>query len=337
MRVLFSTALDARDGYGYAAEQLMLEASKTLDICVEPISIWYAPQSLKKETQNLILKPTSKIEDNQIIFFYPTANLTTRSLNAFNITMYEAHKCPNEWVKTINRRGVPIIAPSKFVQEMFIDSGVKVPVYYIPFGVNQDFWAYKKREFPTDRKFRFLMVGKMEPRKNSLFTVETFLKAFHGVENVELIVKTRERFLPKEIYNIAAKDGRVKIIDRTLGELELKELYYQSDAFIYLSRGEGFSFPPRFAIATGMPTIVTGWSALDEIPGALKVDVTNFSPMPTCGFSYGQEKELLMANPSQDSAIHRMQSVFEFYEDYLQMVKQITWGETVEQLKGYLV
>lgn len=327
MKIDFQTALNANDGYGYAAQELILALAENHEVFVEPIPSWYDPASLKHPTR-LLIRSTNSC-DFQFSFFYPTGPIAIRNKKSANITMYEACKCPNEWVKAINQRRVPIFAPSQFVKEMFENSGISVPIYHLPFGIDQEFWAPQKRE-RKDRPFRFLIMGKLEPRKNSLFTVKAFQKAFVGIEDVNIVIKTREKFIDNEIVKLARVDNRIKIIDRTLLEEDLRSVYYQCDAFVFVSRGEGFSFPPRFAVATGMPTIVTNWSALAEIPGTVKVDVASFSPMPTCGFSYGQEKELLMADVDESSLIEQMRMVYNNYEGYIPDVKQTTWNETVE-------
>jgi len=328
MKIHFQTALNAHDGYGYAAQELILALDKTHRVFVEPMSAWYDHNSLKETTKALI-RPVPQC-DFQFSFFYPTGDIRIRNNRAANITMYEATRCPREWAKAINQRKVPILAPSRFVLEMFKDSNVNVPVYYLPFGIDQEFWAKIDRPMPEHRPFRFLIMGKLEPRKNTLATVQAFRKAFPNDQDVQLVIKTRERFINREILAIATKDNRVKIIEQTLDEENLRNLYYSCDAFVFCSRGEGFSFPPRFAVATNMPTIVTNWSALAEIPGATKVNVKSFSPMPPCGFSYGQEKELLMADIDEDHLIDLMISVYQDYDRYKPNTVQYTWDNTVE-------
>lgn len=331
MRIDFQTALNANDGYGYAAQELILALAKTHKVYVEPIKAWYDYNSLKETTKTLIKKAHQC--DFQFSFFYPTGDIRIRNNRAANITMFEATRCPIEWSKAINQRRVPILAPSKFVQEMFENSNLNVPVYHLPFGIDTSFWVAKERSVPESRPFRFLIMGKLEPRKNSLFTVNAFRKAFQD-ENVQLVVKTREHFLDRDILRIATIDKRVKIIEQTLDEESLRSLYYACDAFVFCSRGEGFSFPPRFAVATNMPTIVTNWSALAEIEGAIKVSVKSFSAMPTCGFSYGQEKEMLMADADEEHLIDCMRNVYYNYEQCKPNAQQGTWYDTVSAFEN---
>lgn len=330
MDIKITGAADARDGYGEITQNLSLALDKLgHKVEVNPVKIWYNKDSLKPRTLELI-RPINP--DYELIIMYPTYNFNKIYKNAGIITMYEANKCPNIWVKKLNGFKFPIFAPSQFVADMFKNSGVKSPIEVLTLGVNTSYYKHLVRFFPKERPFRFLIVGKLEPRKN----VEVAIKCFQSVfvdENVEFIIKTRERFIPSGIKKSVKEDSRIKLIEKTISEEDLRELYYYCDAFIYTSRGEGFAFPPRNAISTGMPTIVTDWSALAEIPGAIKIPITGLSSMPSCGFSYGQEKELLMADIDEDNLMKEMYSLATDEEYYNKVakevykVKQKTWEE----------
>lgn len=331
MRVKLKTALDVRDGYGYVGQELALALlAAGHNIWIEPITAWYSQEQLKQELRPLF--KAMRHVDFELLIMYPTYSFGQIHQKAAIITMYEAHKCPPEWVKAINQLKLPVFAPSEFVQKMFLDSGVVVPVTHVPLGIDTRTYKLLDYSFPTEKPFRFLSMGKMEPRKNTPVLVEAFQKAFSD-ENVELVIKTRERFLPGPVKAAAAKDKRIRIVERTLTEEQLVTLFAGCHCFVYPSRGEGFSFPPRNAIATGMPTIVTDWSALAEIPGAIKVKPCSFSPMYPCGFSYGKEKDMLMADISSDDLAESMLSVYNNYDESCQLArigrtKLVTWKKS---------
>jgi len=294
---------DARDGYGEITQNLVLALDKLgHKVWLNPVKIWYRKETLKERTIEL-LEPVKP--DFELIIMYPVYDFGMIHKKAAIMTMYEAHKCPDAWVKKLNQLRLPIIAPSQFVADMFKTSGVNVGISVLNLGVDTEFYSPKLREFPEGRPFRFLTMGKLEPRKNVESAVRCFQESFK-TENVELIIKTRERFLSSRIRNAAQQDKRIRLIEQTISEEELRKLFYYADAFVYPSRGEGFAFPPRFAVATGMPTLVTDWSALAEIPGAIKIPIDGLGPMPSCGFSYGQEKELHMAYINEPKLMYEM-------------------------------
>lgn len=338
MNIKLLSALDNRDGYGYIGESIALALIELgHNVSIEPIKIWYDHGSLREETKKLVNKSLPKV-DFELVIFYPVHSFNKIHDKAAICTMFEANRCPDEWVKKINRLGIPVFAPSAFVEGMFQNSGIKVPVHIWPLGIDTEFYAPKLREYPENIPFRFLTLGKLEPRKNVVYAVQVFEEVFSNGENVEFIIKTRERFLPQSIKETAKKDSRIKIIEKTISEEELRKLYYYADVFVYPSRSEGFGFPPRNAVATGLPTLVTDWSALAEIPGTIKVPIKGLGPMPTCGFSYGQENELLMANIDEMALSHLMSKMYydkRFYKDaadFAYDAKQLTWEESANLL-----
>jgi glycosyltransferase involved in cell wall biosynthesis len=46
---------------------------------------------------------------------------------------------------------------------------------------------------------------------------------------------------------------------------EIEQLYWYFDCFVFPSHAEGSGLPPREAMATGLPCILTNWSGLTEI------------------------------------------------------------------------
>jgi glycosyltransferase involved in cell wall biosynthesis len=329
MKIKITGALDVRDGYGYITHSLALALDELgHDVWVNPVSIWYSKEQLSPRIHELMV-PFEP--DFELIIMYPVHNFGELHEKAAILTMYEAHKCPAEWTKKLNRMKIPVICPSIFVRDMFKNSGVTTKLEVLNLGIDSELYQ-KKHRYASDKTFRFLTMGKMEPRKNLNVTVKCFQEAL-PTEDVELVIKTRERFLSTEVKVAACKDTRIKIIEKTLTEAELVKLYNYCDAFVYPSRGEGFAFPPRNAVANGMPTMVTDWSALAEIPGAIKIPIKNLSPMFPCGFSYGDHDKMYMANICEADLVAEMRSFVKdhyYYNAIADMTyntDQDTWEE----------
>jgi glycosyltransferase involved in cell wall biosynthesis len=101
-------------------------------------------------------------------------------------------------------------------------------------------------------------------------------------------------------------------------EADLVKLFHRCHCFVYPSMGEGFSQPPRNAIATGMPTIVTQWSAMRDMPGAIFVPPSKMVPMPTNAFVCGEESRCKMAYVDPSDLAIVMRDVYEHYQDYIE-------------------
>lgn len=333
MKIKITSALDVRDGYGNIGQNLAL-ALDTLghDVSIEPVKIWFSTEELDEKVIRMINKPIDSY-DYHLLIMYPDFQFKKQAKHWGIITMYEASKCPSVWTNLLNKLGATILAPSAFVQQMFLDSGVLAPVEHLSLATNS---LYQPLQRPVlkDRNFRFLTVGKFEPRKNGPALINAFNVLSRQYQDVEIIFKTREHFVPKELVAAAQSNNRVKIISKTVAEPLLLDLYAYCDCFVYPSRGEGYSFPPRNALATGMPTIVTDWSALAEIDGAIKVPVKEFTPMYPCGFSYGEEKNLLMATIDYSELLECMEWVYLNYDLAVEniVVPTRTWYDVANDL-----
>lgn len=336
MKIKITGALDVRDGYGYITHSLALALDKLgHDVWVNPIQIWYSEEQLNPRINELMM-PNEP--DFELLVMYPVYNFGDIHKQSAIITMYEAHRCPPVWTQKLNRLKIPVLCPTDFVREMFKNSGVKSRLETLTLGVDIELYKKKARHYPTEHPFRFFTMGKMEPRKNLEVTVRCFQKAFPNKNNVELIIKTRERFLSTAVKIAANKDKRIKIIDKTITEDELLKLYYYCDAFVYPSRGEGFAYPPRNAIATGMPALVTDWSALAEVPGAIYIPILGLSAMYPCGFSYGEHDKLFMADVDEGCLIGFMQDIasseylYNYWAKRAYETRQYTWEDCAKNL-----
>ena len=330
MNFIFNGCTNVSDGYGEIMHNLARATAVNHTVSIHPNMVWHSMDFMKPDIKAMLNRSLKQV-DFELFIFYPNDNLDSRHKCGI-LSMWEGNNLPSPWIKGFNRFSY-VFVPSKFVGDVLKESGVTAKIFLLPLGINADFYRTKERSFPKNRPFRFLSVGKMEPRKNVVTLVEAFQREFVK-DNVELWIKTRERFVPPPVAAAAKNNKRIKLIEATLTEEELLSLYYETDCFVYPSRGEGFAFPPRNAVATGMPTIVTDWSALAEIEGAVKVPPVGFSPMYPCGFSFGEEKSILMADVNPNTLGLVMRDVFERYDGYARWTLDTRriplWSESAE-------
>ncbi|WP_425074131.1 glycosyltransferase [Sagittula sp. S175] len=106
-------------------------------------------------------------------------------------------------------------------------------------------------------------------RKNPLGVLEAFTKAFKGVPDVRLVIKTQNRTrvqdpvqmrIWKAIDERLAADHRIILIDETLQYGDVLKLKKGADAYISLHRSEGWGFGMLEAMNLGVPVLATGFS-----------------------------------------------------------------------------
>jgi glycosyltransferase involved in cell wall biosynthesis len=151
-----------------------------------------------------------------------------------------------------------LIVPCNHNLKVFRNCGVKIPISVVPLGIDPKMFPYMDR--PSRSKFTFLMLGTLTLRKNPGAVVETFMSLFKDKKDVRLILKTQSKTLPP----IKFPGYDIQIIDSHMTPQELRMLYYEADAFVFPSKGEGFGLPPLEAMATGLPTILARNSGMAD-------------------------------------------------------------------------
>jgi glycosyltransferase involved in cell wall biosynthesis len=172
--------------------------------------------------------------------------------------MVENTKIGKDWTEMCNNMSA-IFVPSEYLVDIFKDCGVRVPIVSVKQGIKSDQFPYMERK--RKEKFIFGTVGYQDERKNWKDLVTAFVSEFSNNEPVELWIKNTNMYFAHTRF----KDPRIKIINRIYAFEDLKKLYSLFDCFVFPSHGEGSGLPPREAMATGLPVIVTNWSGMTEV------------------------------------------------------------------------
>jgi glycosyltransferase involved in cell wall biosynthesis len=156
-----------------------------------------------------------------------------------------------------------IIVPSKNSREVFRKAGYQGKIFVCQHGIDTDLFTYKERKVQDGKRIRFLWVGAPSPRKGYDLAVKAFFNAFHNTDaKVELYLKST-RFGHGGDFQYLDKYNAV-VDTRKLPREELVQLYFDSDVFLFPSRGEGAGLPPMEAMATGLPVIAPAYSAMRD-------------------------------------------------------------------------
>ncbi len=173
-------------------------------------------------------------------------------------TMAESDEISGSWVTELNNM-THVIVPNKFYQKVFKKSGVTVPITVIPHGVSRQY-AYCDR--PKRKTFTFGSCGYLNKRKGVFEMIRAFSSEFNKNEPVRLKLHTTD---PNLGFYKNLKDKRIEITDELWNFDQLNNFYDSLDCFVFPSRAEGIGYPPREAMATGLPTIIMNYSGLEEI------------------------------------------------------------------------
>ena len=189
--------------------------------------------------------------------------------------VYEVDKLPASWVRHANMAD-EFWTTSKWGARVAEESGITTRIKVVPEGVDTEVFSPDGPRFETfdTPTFKFLALGKFEPRKGFDILIDAFSTAFGDNPDVELIIKADNIFTciktPGQILEQLLpilenrKLPKMKFVGQLADKHQLATLYRSCDAFVLPTRGEGWMLPGIEAMATGLPVITTGWSAMTE-------------------------------------------------------------------------
>lgn len=299
------------EGYGYVPDSLYYYIGNSgLPIRRKKPESWKEIQELK------INIPIGYFDIdkayNEIVVNCSVPDVFVKSkIYSIGFTFWETNRLPRNWVNHCNEMD-EVWTCSKFMKNVFVDSGIKKPVYEFKLGVDPKLYFPIKRS--PHSQFTFLSIGSPATRKNSQLALDAFLKLFGNNENYRLIYKSngppdaRIR-LGGELNQII--HPRITVIDEEYSHKDLANLYDSADCLLYPTSGEGWGLIPFQAIAKGIPTICTNALACTEfanmsIPLDFKWDSSSMFGIYTGAGEW--------AKPSFDDLCDKMKYVVENYE-----------------------
>lgn len=195
----------------------------------------------------------------------------------------ETDRCNPEWINACNRMHA-IIVPSNHTKSVLENTGrLHVPIYVVAESYIEAIDSpTKDLDLELNTNFNFLTIGQItgqnpeNDRKNMFYLVKWFCEVFKSDEDVGLIIKTNsgkntkiDKSVTEKMMSQLLKEvregpyPRVHLVHGSMSEEEISSIYKHPSvkAYVSLTRGEGFGLPLLEAAASGVPIIVTNWSA----------------------------------------------------------------------------
>lgn len=178
---------------------------------------------------------------------------------------WEESGLPSEWVHEFNSRLNLITTVSRYVAELLISNGVRVPVAVVGNGAEAPRPRCEQSDIEERRpaRFRFLHLSSGFPRKGIDVLLRAWGRAFSAEDAVLLVIKTfpnphneTQRWL-RELGSTWPNHAPVEFIDNDIDQSGIHDLYRHCDALVAPSRGEGFGLPLAEAMLHGLPVITT--------------------------------------------------------------------------------
>jgi glycosyltransferase involved in cell wall biosynthesis len=189
----------------------------------------------------------------------------------------ESTKLAHYHVDSCNRTDC-LIVNSEWIKQVYINSGVTVPIYVVPPCVNSE--DFPELDRISHEPFTFFHNGFIQERKNPLQMLEGYVNTFPDDGKTKFILFSKhvpevEKMI-NDMYNYR-KDIEFIFNKKPLTRKKLSELYHRADCYVNISHGEGLSIPDMEAMSTGLPVIGSNWDSrgvfLDnEVGWMVKID-----------------------------------------------------------------
>tara|TARA_R110000824_G_scaffold148242_3_gene317867 strand:+ start:52000 stop:53526 length:1527 start_codon:yes stop_codon:yes gene_type:complete len=242
--------------------------------------------------------------------------------------------------------------PTHQGKELFRSNGVRPPIYVMPLGVDtQRYNPYQKsKSFCQTKGFTFLSVFKWGQRKGYDILLKSYLEEFSSADDTTLLLVSRVhsphekgRILEEVNYYLESSGipqdelPHVALYDQEVLERDMPKLYRSCQAFVLISRGEGYAFPYYEAAACGLPIIGSYCSGqkdlFDAADGAYLVEPEDYVKVGVngplaglakhCNFYDGQYFPTFGEKTIEKVQSH-MRDVYENYDEALENANELS-------------
>ncbi len=230
---------------------------------------------------------------------------------------WEETLLPSETVRLLNEKFDGVLAPTRFVANALINSGVGIPVHPVGYAPELgNFEALGRRERAARAEhvpFTFLHISSAFPRKGVDVLLAAYTRACRAGDPVRLVIKAfpnPHNDIAEQIARLRAADAAlpdIELIDRDMSSHELMGLYETADAMVLPTRGEGFNLPAAEAMAAGIPLIVTGFGGHMDFCSAANARLLRYRLAPSG--SHVATGTSLWAEPDVDDLAQAMGEV----------------------------
>ena len=286
-RVKYIGPVFDHSGYGEASRNYVLALHKAgVPLTLQPHCFEPSPPPVgTAEDRQILNSLVSQDDDNfDIVIVHLTPDLAPRYARQYadkyviSYTVWETSHIHPVWVQACNMVN-EVWVPCDWNIHAFQESGVTVPMHKIHHGIDPTtFDGVDPKEFNVagidkESTFVFLSVMQWSSRKNPDALLRAYFNAFGPDDNVRLVLKAYVgRGLPpaedsrrlKEMINRIKSDmqlpnyPKMNLLTAPLSSEDMRSLYMYSDAYVSLTKGEGFGLTMLEAGLAGKPVIATG-------------------------------------------------------------------------------
>jgi len=207
---------------------------------------------------------------------------TFKDTKVIGFSVWETERLHHTWVSFINENVDLLQVPSEFNKEVYINSGVTVPIEIKPH-------LFFKEELPNkndiniisidgkkldNNKFTFYNISELNERKGIRESLAVFKKVFENNNNVQFLIKTHYKDYTEESINYILNElseyinePNIFIVCKKLTQKELLSFHSIGDCYLSLHKGEAFGLVLHEAFNYGKPVVNTAYGGQNDFLG----------------------------------------------------------------------
>lgn len=222
---------------------------------------------------------------------------------------------PKRWVSECNQYLHGLLVTSEHTKQIFKNSGIAIPMFVIPEGLDIPFATPESIAINTKKSFKFLHNSSGQYRKGVDVLLKAYFAEFSANDDVALVLKlfpnsSLDKEIDRLVYSAPATAPEVVMIkDGNVSDGQLRSLYENAQAVVLPSRAEGFGIPMAEAMQLGKPLITTGFSGQMDFCTSSNAFLIDYKLVPSQ--SHLNIPGAKVAEPDQQSLQKQMRYVFE--------------------------
>lgn len=316
-RVMWHSWINAPTGYAVSSQYLVL-ALEALDVDVRYGFVYGVEEPPNDDERIMEVRRKPKdLDITQVVYGQGDVFFKNSGRYKVGYSMLEVTGIPADWVEQANALD-EIWVPSQFNKETFSASGVKRPIHVMPLGVDVNYFHPFIKSRRIEDRFTFMSVFEWGERKAPEVLLQAYNQEFSSSDDVLLLLKVINTDpavnIERHVEAMRLRADRapvVVVLNQNIPSYQMGSLYCSSDCFVLPTRGEGWGMPTLEAMACGLPTISTHWSAQTEFFNqdvGYPVDIKRLIPaVAKCPYYEGFE----WADPDVDHLASLMRHVYE--------------------------
>lgn len=301
------------------------------DLKINCISSFIQESDLSEDVKAIVYNP-DKTAGTVSILFNPLWHYNNRMYEQvpkdtirIAYSMLECSEIPSQWVRILNQQFDAVVVPDPFLVSVYENSGVTIPIFELPIGMNLDQYFNTPKRVRPSKPFVFGTTVSCDDRKNCPLLIEAFAEEFGDCEDV--ILKLNSRFgNVKKCRDLIDFLGVKNVIltHKVLKNEAFINFLNSFDCFVNLSKGEGFSLCPREALALGIPCILTRNTAQITLcdSGFVREVLSEIEEPADYGIIFGNQILGNFFNCSKEDVRRALRDVYENYSYYWQQAEK---------------